>query len=136
MNMQIVRMARHANPRVAEMGYRNWVAWLIRKRGWGELAIPWHKPEGRVQAFITNAVWYAHCPGCGAPIIVDDREPVLFCPDCFCAANEGHPYRVDFVRKTEVEELFAKRRDPRTRNWLPGESFEDLRAEQESMGEF
>jgi len=129
-------MARHVNGRVARMGYRNWLAWLVSERlGWGKLEIPWTHPQGEGQAYVTEGLWYASCPNCKTPHIVDDREPVLFCTVCLCAKNEGRPYAVGFEGQREVEALFARRKDPRTRNWVPGETLADLEKEQRAMGE-
>lgn len=134
--MRAIRMARHVNERVRRMGYRNWIAWMVNQAlGWGNLEIPWSHPQGEVQAYVTVGLWYATCPGCKTPVLVDDREPVFFCPTCLCAENDGHPYVVSFQGKREVEELFARRKDPRTRNWVPGESLADLEKEQRAKGE-
>jgi hypothetical protein len=129
-------MARHVNDKVRRMGYRSWIQWMVtQKLGWGKLEIPWADSHGIVQAQVTGGLWYATCPDCKTPIIIDDAEPVFFCVTCLCAGNDGHPYAVDFRGKTEVEDLFAKRKDPRTRNWLPGESIADLKKEQRARGE-
>ena len=131
-----VRMARHVNEKVRRSGYRNWIQWLVRQGlGWGQVEIPWNEPRGRIQAQVTGGLWYATCPDCKTAIIVDDQEPVLFCVTCLCAKNDGHPYEVSFAGQREIEDLFAKRKDPRTRNWLPGETIEELKAEQLERGE-
>ena len=134
--MRSVRMARHVNDKVRRMGYRNWIQWFVSQRlGWGKLLIPWQEPRGSLQAQVTEGLWFASCPDCKTPVIVDNQEPSFFCTTCLNAGNDGHPYAVDFRGKAEVEELFARRKDPRTRNWLPGETIEDLKREQRTRGE-
>jgi hypothetical protein len=136
MMLHSVRMARHINEKVRRLGYRGWIAWMInRQLGWGNLPIPWNETRGELQAQITDAVWFCSCPHCNTPVIVDDKEPVFFCPTCLCAANDGKPYAVTFRGKQAVEDLFAKRKDPRTRNWLQGETIQQLRTEQAARGE-
>ena len=132
----MVRSASDYKLFVREHGYRMWVHKVLRDRGY-DLDIPWGAPRGKVQAYIHNDAWVAYCPDitCTGIIIVDEEDPVMFCVDCHNALNNKHPYSIEFKNKNEVEHLMSLRKNPRTRNWLPGETIEDLMLEQERHGE-
>lgn len=128
-------MARDHNPTVAALGYRRWLRELLDRRGWRDVRPDFDQPAGEVAARVIEAQWVVYCPHCPGVIIVDDSDPVHFCPDCLNAGAGGVPQRVVFQHQAAVERLFARRADPRHRNWLPGESLKDLVREQRAHGE-
>lgn len=94
---------------------------------------------GLVRAFVNHGRWLASCPmqGCNAAYIVSSADPMLFCAEC-----GGGWWRVVFpLDKRAIEEQLLKRpgksnpfADVETRNWIPGETVEDLVRENLSRG--
>jgi len=130
----MVRMARDIKQFVRDHGYKMWIHKILQERGY-KLDIPWRAAQKEVQAYVYRDAWMVYCPNCAGAILVDDKEPFMFCPDCHNADNDGVPYRVIFKNKDEVDALLSKRKNPQNRNWLPGETVEDLMLEQELHGE-
>lgn len=75
----------------------------------------------KVAAYINHGRWVADCP-CGGAELVTENEPML-CGSC------GMTSPVDFPEgQAEIERLLLQR-EMRNRNWLPGESVEQIAAE-------
>ena len=76
--------------------------------------------------------WMARCE-CGGAEVVDQKEPVFMC--CSCMNEEyGRQFRnVKFPQDKEAIETILSERIGRERNWLPGESLEDLRSQNEEL---
>lgn len=92
-----------------------------------------------VQAFVDGSRWIARCPNpvCGGAERVNFETGVFFCCECRNAAV-GHDYiRVAFpARKTRdlIEGVLLRRPDWRFRAWLPGETVNDLKAQNLANG--
>lgn len=89
-----------------------------------------HDAEPAV-AVVQRGAWVAFCPspGCPSGEFVEPGLP-FFC--CVCAnAAVGHLWRpvVWPANRGAIEAALGERPVPQTRNWLPGETPESLRAE-------
>lgn len=87
------------------------------------------EPRGQVYAEVNHSRWIARCPFCaGAMYVAPGLE--FFCVDCLMAGNDGHAMRVVFpAERARIEALLAARPQRANRNWQPGESVEELEAE-------
>lgn len=114
-----VRTATDVNPDVARLGYKGWIEAMIRNLGYA-LAIPWQKTKGTVEARVISGVWVVFCPDpdCANVQIAEFGEP-FFCVDCLNQTAGGLPTRVKFANVKKINQIFAQRKNPRTRNWLP-----------------
>lgn len=126
------------------------------RRGWDGSTV-----EGEpVLAFINHGRWLARCKVCANPIYVSWQTPIVYCPEC---GNGGSTsaWSVEFpVNREEIEAALVARpveiSNPSKlirndvewafnaravlpglgRNWLPGETVEQLMAENtEALGE-
>lgn len=93
-----------------------------------------------VLARVSGGCWIADCPqiGCAGAEFVSFENPVFFC--CGCRnAGVGHdllPVLVPSAKaRGEIENVLLERPAPETRHWMPGETVEKLRAENEAQGE-
>jgi hypothetical protein len=80
--------------------------------------------------------WLARCPteDCSGAQVVTAKEPFFLCLDCFNRDNEGQWFKVRFPRsKARIEAVLLKR-PPKNRNYRPGETLEQLRAENRAHG--
>lgn len=82
-------------------------------------------------AVVQRSAWVAYCPtpACPSGEFVEPGMP-FFC--CVCAnADVGHLWRPVLwpADRGAIESALAERPLPHTRNWLPGETPESLRAE-------
>jgi hypothetical protein len=83
------------------------------------------------------ARWIARCPGCpgGSSYVWVAGPHVMFCLACANAAI-GHKWRSVVVppERLEIERLLSLRPTSAQRVWLPGESLDQLRAENALLG--
>lgn len=98
-------------------------------------------PQGQVSAYINHGRWVADCPNpdCRGALVVTVADPILLCTDCGNEANGGKPFTVVFPAQREaIERELMKRpllaRKAKARNWQPGETIADLRAEAKRFG--
>lgn len=75
--------------------------------------------------------WIARCPSrhCQSALQLSRFQPVFRCWECGIAADVMWPSFAE-----DVETLLMMRRDPTTRNWLPGEDLHDLLTENLERG--
>ena len=68
--------------------------------------------------------------------MVDFTNPVFFCCNCRNDDAKNHLVPIDLppVRRLHAVEALLARRRIVNRNWEPGESLKDLRAENEAHG--
>lgn len=100
--------------------------------------------QGEVNAIINQGRWLVECPtpDCGGALIVSEQTPFFFCPYCANESNGGKWCKVAFpppAQKREIEALLLKRPARRDfeafhRNWRPGETLTQLRAENKMAG--
>lgn len=97
-------------------------------------------PRGQAAtAWICRGLWVANCPNrpsCGGTVAVTYGHPML-CPYCCNVDIEGWWRPIIWPPPDErghIEELLSRRPFPETRNWMPGETLERLRAENRAHG--
>lgn len=99
-------------------------------------------PLATVAAYVNHGRWVADCPtpGCGGALCLSRQASLFLCPQCWNAANGGQWMAVTFpAAKQQIEALLLRRpaADDWTapaRNWRPGESTAQLRAENAARG--
>ena len=90
--------------------------------------------KNKVVAFVNHNRWIAKCE-CGGAEVVDPSNRVFYCFSCFNENSKGRSRKVKFPRNFDViEKILEVRDDPYTRNWLVGETAEDLGQENEDHG--
>lgn len=90
-------------------------------------------------ARVSGSCWIVDCPsGDGGAEFVNFDELLFFCCGCRNEAWAHKPVRVKVPpsqQRARIEAVLLKRADPRTRNWLPGETLDDLKVENVTHGE-
>lgn len=84
-------------------------------------------------AHISHSRIVADCPNCNnAEFVWRDGPYIMACANCG-NADIGNKLRVVIMPEIlgGIEELLMKRPNPATRNWIPGETLEQLEAENE-----
>jgi len=90
----------------------------------------------RASAWVDHSRWLVNCPDptCVGCQYASKGDPRFFCNYCHNAAAGGW-VSVDWPDDVEgIEAALAARPDPRTRNWKPGESVDDLLRENAENG--
>jgi ribosomal protein L37AE/L43A len=84
-------------------------------------------------AYVNHGRWVARCPFCPSAQLVDPDDPRWFCARCENAFVDGAYTTVRFPGDVaDVEAALCVRPNERNRNWLPGETAADLRAESDA----
>jgi hypothetical protein len=137
--MAVIRQILTANQQVAsrKAGSYKKVVESVFKSQWGPGAkIDWN-PKGKpIKAFINHGNWMATCDDCPAPSTLF-AEPGLpfFCTNCQNVMNGGQARPVEFPEnRNEIEAVLLARDFPQNRNWLPGETIEELKTENRAHG--
>lgn len=127
-----IKMGRHQFIVQKHGGFRRFVEKIAETRYGMKPQVNWIPAGDAVQAFITNGDWAAKCPDCPEVIVVDNEHP-FWCPACQNAKNDGAARPLVFPENREqIEAILLKRISPTNRNWLAGETIEDLQAENDS----
>lgn len=111
--------------------YERYIEELVKTRYTIDSAIDWQSLAGEpLYAYILRGAWVVSCE-CGETLFYEPGKS-FFCPTCLNAhiAHSARPVIMPENRK-EIEELLLKRPNPQNRNWLVGESLENLIAENE-----
>lgn len=96
----------------------------------GDPAAPADAP---IQAIVQRGRWTARCE-CGGGEFVDLTTLVTMCCSCWNLTYEHQFRRVVMPEnRVEIEQALA-RRPEENRGWIPGETLEDLRKEDEAHG--
>lgn len=104
--------------------------WLEQFAAKNRILVDGNLPGEPVAARVECGRWLAECPLCHEYIDVDPAEPVWTCVTCGGMQLRARWSRVIFPQdRTEIESILLERKLIRTRNWRPGESADDLRAE-------
>lgn len=87
--------------------------------------------EAPAYAHISHSRLVALCPNCGGAEAVWREGPhVMLCANCGNADIQGRLRTVILPDNlNEIEQLLMQRSNPATRNWLSGETIEELEAE-------
>ena len=88
-----------------------------------------------LKARINHNRWIVDCPNCAGAEFAWPGEPLFMCLSCFNAHVGGKWLRVTVpVNRLSIERILRVRPDPRTRNWLPGETLTKLKVENRERG--
>jgi hypothetical protein len=113
--------------------YRAFVEYMVAGR-W-DARVNWTvSPRVTARAYVLRSAWVADCPTCAGNMVVEPGEP-YFCPDCAMQGNGFQACAVVWPEQwAEIERLLLARPDPNTRNWLIGETLDDLARENAEHG--
>lgn len=100
----------------------------------GPITIDLRDKAGEVAPQVIRSQWVVECPWCAGAIVVNPGSWYL-CVECLNADNSGKVARIiDPPDRTEVERLLNLRPNFQNRNWLTGETVENIRAENIAHG--
>ena len=134
MRKMFIKIASH-NKQVQQYGYRGWVERLTRQQ-WPGSRIDWSIVNGAVHAEIARSHWRACCPYCRGAILIEPNE-LFFDPDCGMQGNDFKPMAILWPERwKEIEAVLVKRSNPISRNWVFGETIEDLIQQNKDKGEW
>lgn len=89
-----------------------------------------------VSARIDTGRWIVDCPDCRSAEYLWPDEPVFFCTNCFNASVGGRWRLVEVPgERGAIEHILLARPFPWNRHWRPGETTDDLRAENVAHGQ-
>lgn len=126
--MSIIRFARHQIAVRNAGGYRGYIEAAVASR-WMGRAPSFDAVAGTIPAEIIRSNWVVQCPVCRG-VVFAPEDDVFFCPDCMMAFNDGRAMWIAFPEeRAEIERLLLLRPNPNNRNWLFGETVEQLVAE-------
>ena len=130
--MVLIKTANDQTPVQRVGNYRHWVDGMVMAR-W-KMRVNWNTVGGSIGAEIVRSSWRVSCPFCAGAIVINPND-LFFCPDCAMQANQFKPMVVVMPNyRAEIERLLLKRPDPTRRNWLIGETIEQLRMENIAHG--
>jgi hypothetical protein len=100
-----------------------------------DLAGQEYRVQAQINAHERQARWVVQCPDCPGVEYVWLEQPQMFCVAC-TNRSIGHKWRPVVVPRNhrEIESLLLARPDPMTRNWSPGETAEQLQADNAVLG--
>ena len=120
--------------------YRRFLAGHLLRHGLSPAALQ-ETPQGQVLAEVNHGRWVANCsnPDCGGALVVTVADPIFLCTESGNETNGGKPFNVVFPPdRMAIERELMKRpllaRKAKARNWKPGETVADLRAEAKRYG--
>lgn len=116
-----------------------WAAWRYAKPGMGRGYIP---PPGATalpvaHAFVNAGRWMTQCPfGCGSAQVISETDRFWYCVTCANYSANGHSIPImwpaaDFC--IALEDLLIER-PAIFQNWVPGETLEQIQAENIARG--
>lgn len=88
--------------------------------------------EHSVDAYVNHGRWLWDCPRCNAAQVASDTDLRAFCTDCF-NGGDGY-YAVRYPAARAAIETLLDRRPETARHWTPGETVEQLQAENIAHG--
>lgn len=99
---------------------------VVRRAG-----TPWDSEKPCV-ARVNHGRWVATCPWCDAKMLTSLEWGVAYCAECGARYGAG---MVEFPDEaSEIERLLCRRAKRETQNWKPGETIEDLIADNVEHG--
>ncbi len=106
----------------------------LRRPRLGAAAHPLHR---FIPAEINHGRWIVNCPepGCRGASLADPARPIFMCPSCWNATHGHYWLQVEFPTEREaIEAELLARPLAANRNWVPGESVEQLRRDNAAHG--
>ena len=82
----------------------------------------------KVKAFVNHGRWIAQCPGCNSAVVQPAGDKKYACSECGATHSVSWP-----KTSSEINTILAPR-PLLNQNWLPGETLDDLRAENAAHG--
>lgn len=80
--------------------------------------------------------WIVLCPDCAGAEDGDPADPRFFCMSCFNSGCGGRWRRAIYPEdRAAIEALVLARSEPRARAYLPGETLDDIRAQNLRLGD-
>lgn len=114
-------------------GYRQWIdklTWQLYPRH----RINWTAKGDPIPAIIARNNWAVVCPYCNDAFLYEPGFD-FFCRTCLMQGNDGQAQPVAMpANRVALETTLELRPNPFTRNWIPGETVEDLRNENARRG--
>lgn len=93
-------------------------------------------PHGKLYARVNWSRWIVDCPFCKAAQDASRAKPIFWCVECDMLQNEYAPMTVAFpLDADEIERVLMQRHNPKSRNWTPGETLNDLIKENRDYGD-
>jgi hypothetical protein len=104
--------------------------WLERMATGHRIGVDGSTPGEPVAAFIEYGRWAAKCPICGQYMDVDPTEAIFLCVSCGGMRLQARVSTVTFPgNRAAIETELLRRANIWNRNWGPGETLADLKAE-------
>lgn len=97
----------------------------------GVISLPAGDAAGpTVQAEVNHGRWIVRCPWCNGAEGADRADRYFYCLGCQNVLAGGKRVPVRFPSAAnELETLLARRPGEASRNWLPGQTLDEIRAE-------
>lgn len=109
--------------------------WALHRFGKGHALAGAGRAVGEaVEAYVNHGRWIVECPDCASALLACHTDARFLCYECGNIANGGHWRPVAFPRKADVIDQLLMARPEKNRNWRPGETLKQLRAENTVMG--
>lgn len=130
--MKLIREAKDnmGVKKFASGNYRGFVERLCRERWDAHTNWELNPSAPPLYAEVNRSYWAVACE-CREALDIDFGE-LYFCPNCLNLAYGGKARLVIFPdekTRREIESVLSLRPVPDTRNWLPGETIQDLKDE-------
>lgn len=112
-------------------GYRQYIERVCAVR-WN-YNVTWQRDRRarRLLAFVDKSNWVYRCE-CGEQVVAETSFPLAFCPNCLNAEFNHLARVIEFpnaIMRPAIEMILLARWYPENRNWLLGETLDDLIAE-------
>ena len=118
-----------------EIPYKDFIDYYLLQNG-HKKSPDFIETGGKLKAEINHGRWIVNCPAddCGGAMIVSSLTPYFMCPYCANIINKGKWFNVNFPQDKKGIETILEKRLKKNRNWLPGETLEDLIKENRDRG--
>lgn len=122
-----------ANENLIVVRCRNYRGWIEKEAARRNAVYPnWHLDKSLPPyfAFVEHSTWVWQCPDCEHLWWAEPGFPRAWCPNCLNVGSAGFSRLVLFPKERgKIERALKYRAEPKTRNWLPHETVDDLIAE-------
>lgn len=94
------------------------------------MAAPLGPPEIAVSVYANHGRWVVECPDCSGAQMASPDDPRFMCTICANVAVEGMWRPVTWPTEAVAIDDVLSARPLLNRNWIPGETLDDLAAEE------